>query len=105
MVRAAAVEVSHSARAVRPCGWIGIRLTQIDFCHDFSHSLRDKSERGTKGQGAQLFPERQFIVGPRSAVSLIAGAFFFVLCWEWTRGPKVHPAPARMRPSLRSWPR
>src|SRR5579871_2510374 len=80
MVRAAAVEVSHSARAVRPCGWIGIRLTQIDFCHDFSHSLRDKSERGTKGQGAQLFPERQFIVGPRSAVSLIAGAFFFVLC-------------------------
>jgi hypothetical protein len=27
-----------------------------------------------------LFPERQFAVAPRSAVSLIAGAFFLVLC-------------------------
>jgi hypothetical protein len=35
---------------------------------------------GREGQGAQLFPERQIVVAPRSAVSLIAGAFFLVLC-------------------------
>src|SRR5215471_7182225 len=77
MVRAAAVEVSHS-----PCAatWRLDRYpTQIDFCDDFGHSLRDNCVGGTRGQGAQLFPERQF-VAPRSAVSLIAGAFFFVLC-------------------------
>ena len=35
---------------------------------------------GRERQGAQLFPERQFVVAPTSAVSLIAGAFFLVLC-------------------------
>ena len=35
---------------------------------------------GREGQGAQLFPERQFVVAPWSAVALIAGSFFLVLC-------------------------
>src|SRR5580704_16524735 len=80
MVRAAAVEVSYSPLRLRLGGWSAIHVTRIDFCHDFSHSLRDNCLVGTRGQGAQLFPGRQFVVAPRAAVLLIAGAFFFVLC-------------------------
>jgi hypothetical protein len=80
MVRAAAVAVSNGPCTLRPSGCIAMPVTQIDFCHDFSHSLRDNCMVRHKTQEAQLFPQRQLVVAPRSAMSLIAGAVFFVLC-------------------------
>src|SRR5262245_14136663 len=90
MVRAAAVEVSHRPGAPAPLAVGSVSRSRKSVFAMISAIVCAIIARwGTRAQGAQLFPEHQFVVAPRSAVSLIAGAFFFVLCSgtdSWAEG-------------------